>query len=197
MNTNNIINKCIAYINSNIDYVCKYVDSQFNTKKESIRQELLENIQCMLNDDLIHYEWYYDGCPYDYSGDLKDSGKIDFDQTIYEFLRDEYTGQWRATYTSHYGKSYVTYGESLSYDTLELADDILRDAVVSLLNTHFSITLTEQEIQDIFDEVFDEIYCSCIAPDFFVWEGAIEFVELGALKLCDIVQLPERKTLNN
>ena len=189
MKNKDLINKCILYINENCDEVCEYVNIIFEQNKEYIKQSIIKKIQKYLKGDIIHYEWYYDGCPYDFSGDLRKNGKIDLEQNIFDFLENEYTGGWEATYTSHNGKNYITYGKDLSYTTLELADSILRSSVKELLEKHFMAKLSKDEFEYIMDETFDDIYCDSIAYDFFLWGTPIAFCDLEKTKLNDVIKM--------
>lgn len=112
--------QCIDYIKQNEDEIAEYVNSLFLAQKDVIREQLLESLAAMLNPIPTHYEWRSNDCPYDYSGELYEDGKVSLEQTVSEFLESEYTGASRATYVSHYGLSYNTYGDSLSDDTLEI-----------------------------------------------------------------------------
>ena len=131
--------QCIDYIKQNEDEIAEYVNSLFLAQKDVIREKILESLAAMLNPIPTHYEWRSNDCPYDYSGELYEDGKVSLEQTVSEFLESEYTGASRATYVSHYGLSYNTYGDSLSDDTLEIGCSIMTDGIKDFVQRNAGI----------------------------------------------------------
>lgn len=78
--------QCIDYIKQNEDEIAEYVNSLFLAQKDVIREQLLESLAAMLNPIPTHYEWRSNDCPYDYSGELYEDGKVSLEQTVSEFL---------------------------------------------------------------------------------------------------------------
>ena len=114
------------------------------------------------------------------------------DQTVSVFLENEYTGNRTATYVSHYGWNYDSYGDELSYYTLNLGCSIMNDVIRDCLNRHFNIVLSDDEFDDIqYQEgvLFDCIYDNSIADDFFSHELPISFVGIEDLLLSDVVTM--------
>lgn len=77
--------QCIDYIKQNEDEIAEYVNSLFLAQKDVIREQLLESLAAMLNPIPTHYEWRSNDCPYDYSGELYEDGKVSLEQTVSEF----------------------------------------------------------------------------------------------------------------
>ena len=74
--------QCIDYIKQNEDEIAEYVNSLFLAQKDVIREQLLESLAAMLNPIPTHYEWRSNDCPYDYSGELYEDGKVSLEQTV-------------------------------------------------------------------------------------------------------------------
>lgn len=168
--------QCIDYIKQNEDEIAEYVNSLFLAQKDVIREQILESLAAMLNPIPTHYEWRSNDCPYDYSGELYEDGKVSLEQTVSEFLESEYTGASRATYVSHYGLSYNTYGDSLSDDTLEIGCSIMTDGIKDFVQRNAGIPCERFSREEFFDiktecNEFDPIYDECRASDFF-WATA-------------------------
>ena len=149
----------------------------------------IEDIRKFLTPIPVHYEWRYDGNPYDFSGEIFKNGYISLDQTVDAFLENEYTGDMEATYNSGCGWYYRTYGDELQYSTLEIASIIMCSAIKECIEKEFNISLSEEDFENIKENCneFDPIYDECLASDFFWWEAAVEFVTIGSLKLTDIL----------
>ena len=81
--------QCIDYIKQNEDEIAEYVNSLFLAQKDVIREQLLESLAAMLNPVPTHYEWRSNDCPYDYSGELYEDGKVSLEQTVSEFLESD------------------------------------------------------------------------------------------------------------
>lgn len=178
----------INFINTKNDKIAEYVNECFYSSKDFIKEKLIEQIRKYLTPLPIHYEWEDDGCPYDISGQIRPNGKISLNQTISEFLENEYSGNKEATYISGMGFYYNSYGDELSYFTTKIAAEIMFSAIQKYIENHFYITISEEEFQLIRDkcEGFDDIYDNCLAFDFFSYEPAIEFTDIGNILLSQI-----------
>ena len=179
----------VEYVNSHVPEIAKYVNDCFDNSKELIRAKLIKIIRGYLTSIPTHYVHMDDDNPYDHSGIIVEDGELSLDQTISEFLENEYSGNQEATYMSGMGWNYNTYGDELSEETIQIAGDIMHLAIQRYIEKHFSISLSDEEFEDIrfkCDE-FDPIYNECVASDFFWSEPAIEFVNIGDIKLTDIV----------
>ncbi|MCR5746428.1 MAG: hypothetical protein K6G03_01860 [Lachnospiraceae bacterium] len=184
------ITEYIDYVNSNADSIARYVDECFERSRDFLRIKLIRMIKSYIEIIPIHYEWEYDDDPYDHSGILIENGFVSMDQSVSEFLDNEYTGQKSATYENGMGWSYDTYGDELSYYTLELGYDIMLSAISRSIEEKFSVTITTDELEDIRDNCnnFDDIYDSCLASDFFCYEPAVGFTGIGGMKLRNIIK---------
>lgn len=184
--------QCIDYIKQNEDEIAEYVNSLFLAQKDVIREQLLESLAAMLNPIPTHYEWRSNDCPYDYSGELYEDGKVSLEQTVSEFLESEYTGASRATYVSHYGLSYNTYGDSLSDDTLEIGCSIMTDGIKDFVQRNAGIPCERFSREEFFDiktecNEFDPIYDECRASDFFWATAAVEFAGIDKMTLKEVL----------
>lgn len=178
----------IEYVNSNTKNIANYVNSCFEMSKDFLKAKLIKKIREYINPLPIHYIIEFDGESYDYSGDIVENGFINLNQTIKEFLENEYSGNKEATYISRMGWRYNTYRDELHYDTIELAADIMFPAIRRCIEREFSIKLSEDDFEQIKESCgeFDEIYDNCIASDFFFGYPAIKFVGIENIKLTTI-----------
>lgn len=184
--------KCINCIKQNEDEIAEYVNSLFLAQKDDIREQLLEDLAAMLDPIPTHYEWRSNDCPYDYSGELYEDGKVSLDQTVSEFLENEYTGAKRASYVSHCGFFFDKYGEPFSDGTLDIAWSIMTDGIKEFVEKKTGISC-EQFTDDDFDEIqiecnsFDPIYMNCYAFDFFSAIPPVEFVGIDKMTLKEVL----------
>lgn len=126
------------------------------------------------------------------SGELYEDGKVSLEQTVSEFLESEYTGASRATYVSHYGLSYNTYGDSLSDDTLEIGCSIMTDGIEDFVQRNAGIPCERFSREEFFDiktecNEFDPIYDECRASDFFWATAAVEFAGIDKMTLKEVL----------
>ena len=182
------MDKYIEYVDSNTEKIASDVNSCFETSKDFIKAKLIEKIREYITPLPIHYVWEIDDNPFDHSGIIVESGIINPNQTVKEFLENEYTGNREATFTSGRGWNYNTYGDELSYDTLEIGCGIMLSVIRRCIETEFSITLSDDDFEQIKESCrdFDDIYDNCIAFDFFGADAAVEFVGIENVKLIDI-----------
>lgn len=180
----------IEYVDSNTENIANYVNSCFEESKDFIRAKLIREIREYITPPPVHYVWEYDGNPYDCSGIIVESGVIDLNQTVKEFLENEYSGNQEATYTSGMGWHYKNYGDELSYCTLEIAGNIMHSAIQSFIEKEFGVKLSDDEFERIRESCgeFDPIYDNCFASDFFWAEFAIEFVSIENVKLTSLLE---------
>lgn len=87
------------------------------------------------------------------------------------------------------GFSYDTYGDYISYDTLNFAYDIMFSTIKEFIEEHFNVKLTDKQIDDIRFECndFDGIYDNSTTNLFFYWEYTIEFLGIGQLQLIEVL----------
>lgn len=180
------MNDYTTFINSHTQEFALEVNRQFELSKNNIKEKLLSIIKTYIDPIPKHYKWEDDNWePYDYSGIIVEDGLISLDQTVSEFLENEYSGNKDATYESECGWYYRRYGDELSYETSNIAYEIMMNAIKEFLEKSFTTTISEDELETIKESCneFDEIYDSCIAYEFFSYEPAIEFVNIGNIKL--------------
>ena len=179
----------IKYINSNTEKITDYVNSCFETSKEFIRDKLIGKIKEYINPLPAHYKIKDDEKPHDCSGILVKNGTVNPDQTVTDFLTKEYSGNKEATNISGAGWSYNTYGDELSYYTLELATDIMISAIKRYIETEFSVNLSDKDFEQIKNECrdFDDIYDNSVAYDFYLSDFAVKFAGIENLSLTEIL----------
>lgn len=175
------------YISEHAKEIGEKVNHQMCKSIDTIRNDFLEAIKEYLDPLPVHYEWQDDGCPYDFSGEMVKNGIVDLNQTVKEFLRHEYTGNKTATFVSGCGFSYDTYGDSLSYYTLERAEDVLHEVTRRELDLAFPNEITDVLYDQIMSFSHDDVYDNCLAYEFFLWEPAIDFVGIGDIKLSELM----------
>ena len=181
-------NLYIEYVNSNTENIIDYVNSCFETSRDFIKAKLIRKIRKYITPLPAHYIWEPGDEPYDCSGVIVENGTINPNQTIGEFLENEYSGNRVSAYTSGMGWKYNTYEDELHYYTIELAGDILFPAIRRCIEAEFSINLSDDDFEQIKYECdgFDEIYENCIASSFFSGYAAIKFVGIEDIKLTAI-----------
>lgn len=186
----------IDYINCHITEIVNHINEQFHNSKDFIKAKILHEIKGYLEPLPIHYEWQYDGCPYDCSGELVYDGYVSLNQTISDFLANEYSGQKVPTYESGRGFNYLTYGDKLSDFTRSLADTIMYNSVKSQLENVFDIVIDAELFSEIMDDYYNINYIECLADDFFTYEIPIDFVDIGQMKLIQLTKGKKKKTPN-
>jgi hypothetical protein len=180
--------KYIEYIDTHTDEIAKFVNERFEQYKDFIRAKLIQAIEAYIDPVPVHYEWQYEYDPYDHSGIIVKKGYISLNQSVTEFLK-EYTGQQEASYESGRGWNYTTYGDDLSYDTLELATTIMFAAARQYVEAHLGVKISDEEFQTVQDDFdFDALYDNCIASDFFCSEVAVDYVGIGDMTLREIAK---------
>lgn len=184
------------YVANNTGMFAEEVNKSFKRSKDLIKGRILNEIRKILTPIPEHFEWCRGECRYDSSGYLKGKGLISLNQTLYDFLNNEYTGASRPTYESGRGLDYCTYGDDLSEFTLELAGNYMRQTIKSIIESKFNISLTEDDILTIGEgcDDYDRIYDECIANKFFSWDGAVEFCGIGDIQLSDIISKKQNRT---
>ena len=187
----NDIVQCAEYVNENVTKIAENVNKKFYRDKDYIKKQLIMTIQSFLSPIPVHYYWVYDGCPYDYSGILVKDGFVSLEQTVDEFLSCEYSGNKESTYISRFGFSYNSYGDELSYVTLDIGIKIMDTCIREQIENHFRRKISEEELECIREECnnFDDIYINCLASEFFSYEVAIAFVDIGKLMLNEIEEI--------
>lgn len=172
------------YIEDNCEEIAEKVDEYFVWSKGTIWKKVIAEIKSYLESTPEHYDWEPSKCTYDCSGKIVKNGKVDLNQTISEFLENERTGAKEATYISGCGYDYPTYGDDLSELTRDIGHDLLIECIRDTLDAALPIDISED---DIINAYYDNVYDNCIANEFFFWEGAIEFLNIGNVKLSDLV----------
>lgn len=180
----------LKYIDSHVEEISSQVNTAFLQKKEKIREDIISLIVSVFGDDksVPHYEWQRGDVPWDYSGELYKAGKINLNQTIAEFLDDEYTGNWIPTFQSGHGMRFATYEDSLSEETLNIGCSIMLDVIQHCVENEFHITFTPDEFEDFrIEGDFDSVYDNCLANEFFSALGAVRYVGLENVTLKDLL----------
>ena len=136
----------LEIIKDHTEEIAKKINEQFELEKESIKEQLLDEIKGYITPVPSHYEWTRGDCPYDDSGELYVDGLVSLDQTIAEFLENEYTGEKEATYESHRGFYYECYGDKLCYVTQDIEGEILRKVTRKYLEELFGKSLQKKSL---------------------------------------------------
>ncbi len=192
--TDELISKYADYVNANSKLIAEYVDDCFEESKNDIKLMMLSKIKTYLTPIPIHYELDYDDYewnPYDHSGVLKPNGYIDLNQTISNFLKEEYSGQREPTFVSCCGWRYNTYDDELNWHLRDMVMGIMYSAIRHCLEFVFDIQISDDEFWDIKDcDYFEDVEEECLAADvFFSCESMIEFTGIGDMLLSDVINL--------
>ncbi len=182
--------KYVEYVNSHVDEIVEYVNECLERLKEFIKVKMIRRIRDELSPIPVHYEMEFDYNPYDNSGILVEDGYISLDQTVEEFLENEYSGNKIATYERGRGWDYYTYEDEIRSDILTIIGDIMFPAIRRYIENHFGVNLSDDEFYDIQSECFefDDIYTNSKASDFFDSVATAEFVGIQDMQLKDIVK---------
>ena len=124
------------YVYSHVEEIARCVDVHFEKTRRQIRSKIVKEIK-------------RDNNPFDCSGVLIEDGNITLNQTVTDFLQNEYTGNKTATYMSGMGRSYDTYEDELGYLTLEMASEIMLSAIRKHIESHYCVKLSDDEFKDI------------------------------------------------
>lgn len=178
----------IENIKDHTEEIAKKINEQFELEKDSIKEQLLEEIRGYITPVPKHYEWTRGYCPYDDSGEIYVDGLVSMDQTIADFLENEYTGQTRATYCSHRGLDYVTYGEWMFDLLTEIKENIVEKTVKKCMEELFGEEFSEDDLVGILEEYYSEIYEDSMAFDFDWSMAGIEFTGIANMKLSELVE---------
>ena len=98
------------YVNFHVEEIARCVDARFEKNKCQIKSKIVKEIKRYMTPLPVHFEIKRDNNPFDCSGILVEDGDITLNQTVTDFLQNEYTGNKTATYMSGMGWSYDTYG---------------------------------------------------------------------------------------
>ena len=179
------------YVNSHVEEIARCVDARFEKNKRQIKSKIVKEIKRYITPLPVHFEIKRDNNPFDCSGILVEDGDITLNQTVTDFLQNEYTGNKTATYMSGMGWSYDTYGDELEYLTLEIASEIMLSTIRECIESHYCVKFSDDEFEEIRCACceFDDIYMACIANEFFSSLEAIKFVGIGDIKLSSFVNL--------
>lgn len=83
------IQKYIDFVKSHEEQIVEFVDQQFDEDKEELQEKILKIIAGYIIELPDHFEWSYEGCPYDFSGEINKDGKISLDQTISDISKNQ------------------------------------------------------------------------------------------------------------
>lgn len=179
----------LNYINSHMADIAKYTDNYFERLKDYIYRELKSEIISYITPVPTHYEWEWDGCPWDNSGQLREEGKISLDQTVEQFLMEEYTGNKIASYCSGCGFFWLKYKDILEYKVRELSVVLMVKAIKEYLEKEFSCVLSRQDMDDLWDitDCWNDIYDYSMLLTFDIDTEAVKFVGLDTVKLYSLI----------
>ena len=168
--------------------IAKKINEQFELEKDSIKEQLLEEIKGYITPVPTHYEWTRGDCPYDDSGELYVDGLVSLYQTIAEFLENEYTGEKEAVYQNRHGLSYETYGDRIENLARNIGFDILKKITCEYAEKLFNTAISGEDFMKILEKYNYEIYVDSLAFDFIFYERAIRFVRIANMKLSELVE---------
>lgn len=105
---------------------------------------------------LERYEWRPDNCPYDHSGDVYETGVINIDESVADFI-EEYDGGWKPTFESGRGKEFTRLEEGISEYLMMEPYNVSRRIIHNMLDDKFPGEINDDNFQDILDELDWEI----------------------------------------
>jgi len=154
-----IVDKISNKLLDSLDEICKEIDEEFKQREMSLNHYISYYIgsQYGMNvEEIQNLIWEYDDCPYDFSGVVKQDGMLSHDITLEDFF-EKHTGNWTATYNSGYGKHWETFLDDISYESLNVGEDIMWSILYPKMYEICS-DLTEDEIWVIRDDIHDDFY---------------------------------------
>lgn len=168
-NINEDFLKASEYANKNRKNIVESVKE--NLQKSEIRKEIANDVVYMFSKETEYAEWYCDepikfphfvwrntNDSYDKSGYLIEQGFVSEDKNFIDFLKEEYTGEKKATYRSGCGFEYPKYEEYIKhYVQHDIENFVVRDLVYKELLKVFP-NLNEKELDDIF---VNDLYHGC------------------------------------
>lgn len=181
--------KDLSELNRIIETDCKQistlVNSRFEECREYMKTKILSRIREMLTPIPPHYVWRHAGCPYDSSGVLDKDGYVSLNQTVSQFLENEYAGYNEATYISGCGLHWCSWGDDLENDIRNISWLLMLRVISEYLSEKLGRAVTAEEIS--FADT-DPVYDLCYASDFFSYEPAIEFIGIGDIFLSTLLK---------
>ena len=174
--------KYIEYVNNNTESLASYVDTCFEEEKETIKADLIALIKSKITPPPKHYELN------DHSGELVEelveAGVVDLNQTVVDFLQNEYTGDWE------WDKKWMTYDDDMSFNTDTWGTTIMYSAICRRIESEFSVSLSDDELEQISDSCdgFDAIRGMSDIVGIFMVPSCIaeEFLGIDQLKLSEL-----------
>ncbi|MCR5608284.1 MAG: hypothetical protein K6G26_04400, partial [Lachnospiraceae bacterium] len=153
----------ISYLKDNVELFIQMLLEKSNDFEEKNRIEILKQIASFTKGKLVHYELEHDSyCTWDHSGYLEEDGYISNDITVKEFLENEYTGRWVATYISGHGMHYTDYKESFEEELSESLNNFKMKNIKNKLNEYFGVNISDAEFNDLYFEAeIDDKLCYC------------------------------------
>lgn len=178
----------LEIIKDHTEEIVKKINEQFEQEKNSIKEQLLEEIRGYITPVPKHYDWTRGDCPYDDSGEIYVDGLVSLDQPIAEFLENEFTGEKEAVYQNRHGLRYETYGDRIENLTRNIGFDILKKITCGYAEKQFNTAISGEDFMKILEKYNYEIYVDSMAFDFTLYERAIRFVRIEGLKLSELVE---------
>ncbi len=185
------ISEYANYVNASTEEIAKAIDNEFTRQRELIRVKVIREVRNYIEPLPAHYEWVIPVYSYDRTGRLEEKGKISLEQTINNFLYDEYTGNRIPTYESGRGWNYQLYEDELHYFSMDIAAEIMYQTIQRCIEEKYSVALTRDEFTTVLEacSMFNEIYDNCMASDFFFPEYVIDYLGIKDLKLRQIIKV--------
>lgn len=103
-----------GFLLANKEDVAQFFDEHLVDELPALLEETI-NVLLDYADDADIYELYDDGCPWDFSGDTRETGEVTNDMKVGDFLQCM-SGNWKPTYMSGCGKHHQTYGDEFWED---------------------------------------------------------------------------------
>ena len=181
--------KYVEYVESNLDEIVAYTDKKFEESKDELKEKLLNEVKQQLSSVPEHYVWKHsESGSYDQSGHLREDGYVSLNQTLNEFLENEYSGRRTFTGVKRMKWQYEKWDEEFFDICYEISGDLIRSCIRKCIEEHFDEKYSNDEASSIIDVVYDTVYDECIGNQFFNVISAMDFVGIGDMLLSDIVE---------
>lgn len=157
-------------------------------KKQWMKLQVLEEIKKIALSKPYHYEWILGDNARDWSGYLTKNGKINFSQSISDFLRNEFTGEKTPTYNKYYGWYYKTYSDKLDEFISEMVADIVNDTTRKYLQEVGGEYTEEDIISFIVNELEEVLVNNDIYFQLEIESEKFEFFDIGDIIVSELLE---------
>lgn len=184
MNTEKYIN----FINSHPAEAGKAILKEFVSTEEKTRNMVICKLKSYLIPTPEHFVRESDDCD-----ELTPDGLVSLDQTVYQFLEDEYISAKKIPYADGREMFFTTYGNDFTRFSNNIVDKAITDGLKNYLEDNFKVSLSENDVNKIqADPKFDYgvLLKKCPLIGFLYVTSFVKEFKLDTVSLSDILKEP-------